>query len=357
MAPPVPSTFKSQGNNNHRAAGLIAGQSDDDEEPASMPEEDMEDMEEFEAEEAALMMDQEEDGPGGGVGGRGGGKLNGGRTGRQSAPLPITAGGDFKCSVCDFTTRSRVTLQRHERLTHLKKKFFRCVKCNYVTHVKARYTKHVKYHSMPMIKCDLCEFRTPYKWNLDRHLKNHMGGGMYQCSLCNFTAHIKQSLTVHIQNHHLSPDKARSARRRNKVGASDQLNEVSPAETAMDADEAELLRLERMEHDARSQGGGLRPLPDDEDDDEGELEGVDHHEMGEELASSSSKADREEFGFLHPDDLTQKNGRLYSTGRSRSQCSQYKPMVWGDADVMRQPAGKVNGETKTTNVGGGQMSP
>ncbi|EFX74789.1 hypothetical protein DAPPUDRAFT_30674, partial [Daphnia pulex] len=39
--------------------------------------------------------------------------------------------------------------------------------------------------------------------NLDRHLKNHMGGGMYQCSLCNFTAHIKQSLTVHIQNHHL----------------------------------------------------------------------------------------------------------------------------------------------------------
>ena len=53
-----------------------------------------------------------------------------------------------------------------------------------------------------------------------------MGGGMYQCSLCNFTAHIKQSLTVHIQNHHLSPDKARSARRRNKVGASDQ-QEVS----------------------------------------------------------------------------------------------------------------------------------
>ncbi|XP_046463328.1 uncharacterized protein LOC124209404 isoform X7 [Daphnia pulex] len=347
MAPPVPSTFKSQGtNNNHRAAG-IARQSDDDEEPA-MPEEDMEDMEEFEAEEAALMMDEEEDG--GGVGGGRGGKLGGGRTGRQSAPLPITAGGDFKCSVCDFTTRSRVTLQRHERLTHLKKKFFRCVKCNYVTHVKARYTKHVKYHSMPMIKCDLCEFRTPYKWNLDRHLKNHMGGGMYQCSLCNFTAHIKQSLTVHIQNHHLSPDKARSARRRNKVGASDQLNEVSPAETAMDADEAELLRLERMEHDARSQGG-LRPLPDD-DDDEGELEGVDHDE---ELAGSSSKADREDFGFLHPDDLTQKNGRLYSTGRSRSQCSQYKP-VWGDGDLIRQPAGKVNGEMKTTNVGG-QMSP
>ena len=173
-----------------------------------------------------------------------------------------SGGGDLKCTACDFTTRSRLTLQRHERVAHLKKKFFRCVKCNYVTHVKARYTKHVKYHSMPMIKCDLCEFRTPYKWNLDRHLKNHMGGGMYQCSLCNFTAHIKQSLTVHIQNHHLSPEKARSARRRNKVGASDQLNQdddliigtSTPAVTALpppssllDADEMELLRLERDE--------------------------------------------------------------------------------------------------------------
>lgn len=32
-----------------------------------------------------------------------------------------------------------------------KSKFFSCNKCNYVTHIKGRYTKHVKYHSMPMI--------------------------------------------------------------------------------------------------------------------------------------------------------------------------------------------------------------
>ena len=202
------------------------------------------------------------------------------QAGASSAPASkssSSSGGDLKCTACDFTTRSRLTLQRHERVTHLKKKFFRCVKCNYVTHVKARYTKHVKYHSMPMIKCDLCEFRTPYKWNLDRHLKNHMGGGMYQCSLCNFTAHIKQSLTVHIQNHHLSPEKARSARRRNKVGASDQLNQladaadaadasgnkgpllllpvaVAPSSSSLEADEMELLRLERMaEHDEEAE--------------------------------------------------------------------------------------------------------
>lgn len=102
---------------------------------------------------------------------------------------------------------------------------------------------------------------------------------MYQCSLCNFTAHIKQSLTVHIQNHHLSPEKARSARRRNKVGASDQLNQLADAADAaadassssikvgsllsgassLEADEMELLRLERMEHDEDEEL--LVPLP------------------------------------------------------------------------------------------------
>ncbi|XP_023954751.2 uncharacterized protein LOC112058272 [Bicyclus anynana] len=100
--------------------------------------------------------------------------------------------------------------------------FFPCSKCNYVTHIRARYTKHVKYHSMPMIKCTMCDFRTPYKWNLDRHMKNHGGNGSFHCSMCNFTADIRQSLTVHEMNHHTPPvGQTGSSRRRNRVGASD----------------------------------------------------------------------------------------------------------------------------------------
>ncbi|CAH1133376.1 unnamed protein product [Ceutorhynchus assimilis] len=131
----------------------------------------------------------------------------------------------FKCSVCAFTSRNRAQLGKHEREEHIKTKFFRCSKCTYVTHIKARYTKHVKYHSMPMIKCDMCDFRTPYKWNLDRHCKNHNGKGAFRCSACNFTADIKQSLTVHEMNHHVPPVGQAAGlgigRRRNKVGASD----------------------------------------------------------------------------------------------------------------------------------------
>ncbi|KAM3962769.1 uncharacterized protein ACR2FA_003152 [Aphomia sociella] len=106
--------------------------------------------------------------------------------------------------------------------TKNKSKYFSCVKCNYVTHIRARFTKHVKYHSMPMIKCTICDFRTPYKWNLDRHMKNHGGSGSFTCFMCNFTADIKQSLTVHEMNHHTPPvGQSMPSRRRNRVGASD----------------------------------------------------------------------------------------------------------------------------------------
>jgi hypothetical protein len=160
------------------------------------------------------------------------------------------SGGDVQeCSLCPFTSSNPSEVLKHERTAHLKKKFYRCSKCNYVTHMKARYTKHVKYHSMPMIKCDLCDFRTPYKWNLDRHYKNHTGDGAYRCRQCNFTADIKQSLTVHETNHHVPPvgqpslagGGAGAARRRNKVGASDS----TAVEEEIDQEELELLRMER----------------------------------------------------------------------------------------------------------------
>ncbi|XP_076756459.1 uncharacterized protein LOC143426727 isoform X2 [Xylocopa sonorina] len=140
-----------------------------------------------------------------------------------------------RCSMCSHVALNSRDLETHQRVHHLKRRFFRCAKCSYVTHVRARYTKHVKYHSMPMIKCDACDFRTPYKWNLDRHTRNHGGGGAFQCRACNFTADIRQSLTVHETNHHEPPvgqtnrkpntpferKPRNSPKRYNQVGASD----------------------------------------------------------------------------------------------------------------------------------------
>lgn len=63
-------------------------------------------------------------------------------------------------------------------------------------------------------------------------MKNHGGSGLYKCSACNFTADIKQSLTVHEMNHHVPPVGHASgmsmARRRNKVGGTDIVEQYSP---------------------------------------------------------------------------------------------------------------------------------
>lgn len=149
----------------------------------------------------------------------------------------------YFCEQCDYSCRSRKLLNRHETSYHLKRRFFRCVKCNYVTHLKGRYTKHMKYHQLPILKCEYCDFRTPYRWNLDRHMKNHVEDcGEYKCHLCNFTAQIKQSLTVHISNHHLTAEQIREREMRRTIGISD------PADCTSDDQELELLRMERDEH-------------------------------------------------------------------------------------------------------------
>ncbi|KAH8262848.1 hypothetical protein KR044_001019, partial [Drosophila immigrans] len=81
---------------------------------------------------------------------------------------------------------------------------YHCLKCSYSTPIRARFKKHVKYHSMPLIKCGSCDFHSPYKWNLDRHTKNHGANGSFKCGVCNFSTNIKQSLTIHELNHHVA---------------------------------------------------------------------------------------------------------------------------------------------------------
>lgn len=108
------------------------------------------------------------------------------------------------CSACSYQTRNKMLLIHHEKTMHMKKKFYRCPQCGYVTNEKARFTKHIKYHNLPKMKCEFCHFKTAYKWNMDRHMKNHEMGaaGEYNCLLCSFITKSKQSLKLHVTKHH-----------------------------------------------------------------------------------------------------------------------------------------------------------
>lgn len=108
----------------------------------------------------------------------------------------------FKCTTCNFQSRSRTAVEEHEKTAHLKRRFYRCQQCGYMCHEKGRYTRHLRFHSLPKIKCQFCDFQTCYKWNMDRHLKYHTSDGEFRCDRCGFMTMSRKSLTAHCLHHH-----------------------------------------------------------------------------------------------------------------------------------------------------------
>ncbi|RWS11843.1 zinc finger protein Xfin-like protein [Dinothrombium tinctorium] len=83
-----------------------------------------------------------------------------------------------------------------------KRKYFRCDSCGYKTNVHYLYKKHIKYHNAPKIKCELCDFESPYSWNVERHARSHKMNGAYKCLKCNFSSDKPQAITIHVNQHH-----------------------------------------------------------------------------------------------------------------------------------------------------------
>ena len=179
------------------------------------------------------------------------------------------------------------------------KKYYRCTTCSYVTHVKARFTKHVKYHSMPLIKCNFCDFKTPYKWNLDRHLKNHNDDGELRCPLCNFSTDIKQSLTVHVQNHHTSvPEHKRVALGLHaQLAPNDEVEEYENGENEENVSDGDEYEGEDGEEGVGNSSMMEQPLElvmEQEDDDEQKEDDEQHEEDEPEGMEDKEQAEEEE---------------------------------------------------------------
>lgn len=108
------------------------------------------------------------------------------------------------CKFCGLYTVNKVVLLDHVRTQHPDVTIFECDQCDYSHYIRDRYNRHHRYHSMNQIQCKKCEFRTIYRWNLERHMKHHvddisMG---FRCNKCNFTVSTKQSITAHEIAHH-----------------------------------------------------------------------------------------------------------------------------------------------------------
>ena len=257
----------------------------------------------------------------------------------------------YACDQCEYTCKSQKNLNKHELTSHLKKKIYRCSKCNYATNIKAIYTKHMKYHKLPIVKCPECDFRTPYRWNLDRHAKNHAEESEYKCLQCNFSAPIKQSLTVHVTNHHLSPAEIKRRELNRTIGISD------PQDYASDDEELEMLKMERDEHPDAFQLAGIPGHSftvsnidmGSQDECNMSVDGADSNESGEpkkkkpkikmtlkkmkssNFSTTHEHNERHNFDedFVHPDDLVHRNGHVYIKSFKCERCS-YKAAFRSD---------------------------
>lgn len=108
------------------------------------------------------------------------------------------------CKLCGLYTVSKMVLMEHIRIQHPDVKIYECDQCDYTHYIRDRYNRHHRYHSMNQIRCKMCEFRTIYRWNLERHMRHHIDTVSlgFRCKKCNFTVSTKQSITAHEIAHH-----------------------------------------------------------------------------------------------------------------------------------------------------------
>lgn len=108
------------------------------------------------------------------------------------------------CRVCGLFAVSKTVLMDHIRSVHPELRIYECDQCEYSHYIRDRYNRHHRYHSMNHIRCQMCEFQTIYRWNLERHMRHHIDTISlgFRCNKCNFTASTKQSITAHEIAHH-----------------------------------------------------------------------------------------------------------------------------------------------------------
>lgn len=110
----------------------------------------------------------------------------------------------LKCTLCEFCSINKVLLIDHFRIAHPTDPFYECDQCSYSHFIKEKFARHQRYHSLHRVQCHICEFKTIYRWNLDRHMRHHSDETVsgFRCQTCNFNATTKQSITTHQTNHH-----------------------------------------------------------------------------------------------------------------------------------------------------------
>lgn len=94
----------------------------------------------------------------------------------------------FKCPLCDYKSPRKGHVERHI-LIHSGEKPYSCSECSYRSHTKDAMALHARVHSgLKKFECDRCSYATNRKVYLERHLALHDENRLFPCSMCVYRA-------------------------------------------------------------------------------------------------------------------------------------------------------------------------
>ena len=109
------------------------------------------------------------------------------------------------CQLCPATCNGKEHFSLHLYKTHGIGEIFMCEECNFESPVKAVYIKHLSEHiseDKTKKQCPKCEKVFKTKTGLNMHLKQHFDESLFSCLACDFKTPQKLNLVKHMASKH-----------------------------------------------------------------------------------------------------------------------------------------------------------
>ncbi|XP_012670116.2 zinc finger protein 518A [Clupea harengus] len=107
------------------------------------------------------------------------------------------------CEICnDGVQYSLLLLTRHYIMCHSQNGQFHCEKCEFSTRDAGTFVQHIHSHNEGRHKCVKCQYDSPSRRELQRHVLVHSATFPFTCHFCGYGAARKDYLTKHMATAH-----------------------------------------------------------------------------------------------------------------------------------------------------------